>query len=392
MLSPPDRAIVVLKETNQRTKQLISCIEAFESMAIARETTSLRHKALFTSYELYQTWVITSCTSICQVFVRAKFSMSGPTERIYRDLSQLNEEIAELARGFDRTYTDYLTALGQAIGQQAILATYHLCTHSYPEAFLQLSFERRQKFQETLREIAKGVDPLLQRVRLSAMLRVLQEAAAEEFEEDEDLDEDEFSDGDNEDEDLDEEEEEEDDDEDLFAEEIQSLELSLMDLESFDSVPTLSQHQPMTPQFLLRWQQALEAGIVQILATISNQINQLLRTYKVLPPNLPPPLLEAASQAEATSESVSGPPNVLSLLIETETSNESAPSNVMQLTTVHLRLSEIEFADTQVKSVRDRLRQLSGQLIKLGKAYQKKQRERAVIEAESAWRSSWFDD
>ncbi|MGC9504814.1 hypothetical protein [Baaleninema sp.] len=319
--------------------------------------------------------------------------MSGSTERIYNDLKRLNEEIADLAQGFDRTYTDYLTVLGQAIRQQSILATYHLCTHSYPEAFLRLSFAQRQAFQEKLREIAKEAEPLLQRVLISAMLRVLQETASEENEDDSPFEENEFSASEeNEDDPPLDDEEEDDEDEDLFAEEFQEIELSLIDADSLESIPSLSQYQPMTPQFLLRWQQTLEAGIVQILATISNQINQLLRKYKILPPNLPPPLLEAASQAEATSESVSGPPNVLSLLVEADTPDESSSPNVLQLMTVHLRLSEIEFADTQVKSQRDRLRQLSSQLIKLGKAYQKKQRERAVIEAESAWRSSWFDD
>lgn len=58
---------------------------------------------------------------------------------------------------------------------------------------------------------------------------------------------------------------------------------------------------------------------------------------------------------------------------------------------IRLRLSEIEFSDAATAAVRSKLRQLMGQLVKLERDYQRKQKERAVAQAESAWRASWFE-
>jgi len=59
---------------------------------------------------------------------------------------------------------------------------------------------------------------------------------------------------------------------------------------------------------------------------------------------------------------------------------------------IQLRLTEIEFADAALNVIRNRIRNHSAQLRNLGREYQKKQRERAIAEAQSAWRASWFDD
>jgi len=95
-------------------------------------------------------------------------------------------------------------------------------------------------------------------------------------------------------------------------------------------------------------------------------------------------------KAEA-AEAVAGPPNLLNLLVETENSLESG-STMTQLLAIHLRLSEIEFADSTVMAGRNQIRKLSAKASQLGRDYQKKQRERAVAEAEAAWRSSWFEE
>jgi len=59
---------------------------------------------------------------------------------------------------------------------------------------------------------------------------------------------------------------------------------------------------------------------------------------------------------------------------------------------IHLRLIEIEFADAPLTAIRNRIRSQSAQLRNLGREYQKKQRERAIAEAQSAWRTSWSED
>ena len=120
-------------------------------------------------------------------------------------------------------------------------------------------------------------------------------------------------------------------------------------------------------------------------------MNRLLQSRTILPATVPPKLVQAATQVDAMADGASNVPNLLKLLVETEAGDESR-SQVAQLLAVRLRLADIEFADPTLKTWRDRLRKLSSQLVSLGRTYQDKQRQRAVIEAESAWRSSWFEE
>ena len=54
--------------------------------------------------------------------------MVRSVETIRKELKSLEAATATLAEEFDRLYGTYLDALGQAIRQQVVLATYHLCT------------------------------------------------------------------------------------------------------------------------------------------------------------------------------------------------------------------------------------------------------------------------
>ncbi|MBD0334265.1 MAG: hypothetical protein ICV62_02150, partial [Cyanobacteria bacterium Co-bin13] len=66
--------------------------------------------------------------------------------------------------------------------------------------------------------------------------------------------------------------------------------------------------------------------------------------------------------------------------------------DMTHLVAIHLRLSDIEFADAQASLWRSKLREAVGKLKQLGSRYQKKQRELAIAEAELAWRSTWYDE
>jgi hypothetical protein len=140
----------------------------------------------------------------------------------------------------------------------------------------------------------------------------------------------------------------------------------------------------------------VERAIARILSQVSKEANYLFQQVDILPKALPKVLLEAASKAEEVTEAVAGTPNLLNLLVETadENRSEAAPSglSVTHIVAIHLRLTEIEFTDSTVAVWRQKLRSLSARLQSLGKEYQKKQRERAIAEAESAWRASWFED
>ncbi|MEG4422226.1 hypothetical protein QUA70_27120, partial [Microcoleus sp. LAD1_D5] len=87
--------------------------------------------------------------------------MVRPRERIEQDLAGLEEALAALKLEFSNTYEGYLTALGQAVRQQLILACYHLCTQAVPESFLKLSFEGRQKMQQSVRALAAASEEKL---------------------------------------------------------------------------------------------------------------------------------------------------------------------------------------------------------------------------------------
>jgi len=85
---------------------------------------------------------------------------------------------------------------------------------------------------------------------------------------------------------------------------------------------------------------------------------------------------------------VIGSPNLLNLLIETENSEEPDESSDT-IVAINLRLSEIEFADVKVRAGRNQIE--PGNAAEIAGAGVLKQQERAV-EAEAAWRASWFEE
>jgi hypothetical protein len=68
---------------------------------------------------------------------------------------------------------------------------------------------------------------------------------------------------------------------------------------------------------------------------------------------------------------------------------ERPPTAVMQVVALQLRLTELEFHDTNLIPRRNQIRELLKSLKSLTKDYQKKQREQAIAEAQLAWKSTW---
>lgn len=302
--------------------------------------------------------------------------MARAIERIEREIGVLEQTIAELAAEFYNIYSRYLTALGQGIRQQLIVATYHLCTQSYPEEFLSLSFNKRQKLQQAIRQLAdrtaqelivqvnspmqeKSHSLSINEAEISELQELIEETIAE----------------------VEEGESEE--------------ENSVSESDSGESIAEQTMEKPNTqitnPEALLQWQERLESAIATILQKLSRDSNLRLQQVGLLPKKLPEPVLEAAAKVEAAAETMPGPPNLLNLVIETESDRESQSSTVTHLIAIHLRLSEIEFPDSTLTTLRQQIRNLSVRLHTTRREYQKKQREKAVAEAELAWRASWFD-
>jgi hypothetical protein len=289
--------------------------------------------------------------------------MARALERIEQDLAALEEAIALLATDFQTTYSKYLTLLGQAVRQQLILASYQVCTQGYPDAFLSLSFERRQNLQQAIRQLGKQArEQLLSHLEQSKNL--IQPESNDEPEQ--------------------------------TPQPLPGLfELPI----GSDAPPDTSQTAettnvpPTKAEQLQKWQEKLEEAIAQTLQTISLETNRLLQQTNIIPGKLPSAVLEAASKVDTSTESATaGSPNLLNLLMETESDGDSEDSTLTRIVAINLRLSEIEFADPALSAARNQIRNLSAKGSKLQRDYLKIQRERAVARSEAAWRSSWFED
>ncbi|MEA5582889.1 hypothetical protein VB620_16255 [Nodularia harveyana UHCC-0300] len=304
--------------------------------------------------------------------------MARAIELIEKDIVTLQAAIRAIAAELQNAYDSYLTTLGQALRKQLILATYHLCTQGYPENFLRLSLNQRQKLQQAIRNSGQEAAELL--------LSYLQSQAEseDEVEQNKEVHQDEQVEPEEE---VDQQDEAESEDEVVTYILSDSSALPLINsvLKSF--APDLS-----NPVELAKWQQNLENFIQQVLKNVSRDANLLLQKASILPSKLPEPILEAAAAvSEASAEVIPGPANLLNVVVEITNEEDPEESRLTQIMAINLRLGEIEFADTTLSSARRQIRHVLVELNKLGRDYQKKQRERSIAEAESAWRASWFE-
>lgn len=291
-------------------------------------------------------------------------------------MAALEEAIKAIAIEFHDTYNDYLTALGQAMRQQLIVASYYLCTQVYPEAFLSLALRERQQLQQNLQQLARLAQPQLRNLERSRSSGTSHWDSSQE---------------------------------EGFPTPTDDLAIEMpapqdipdtLNLNSdstsrftFSNVPTNN------PEDLAQWQEEVENAISATLLAVSCQSNRLLQEVGILPKNFPEAVLEAAVRSEPSSEPVVGRPNLLKFMVQmenepVETSNLPTLQNptLMPIIAIHLRLSEIEFADSTVMAGRNQIRNLSARLSTLRREFQKKQRERTVAAAEAAWRACWFEE
>ncbi|MBD1870092.1 primosomal protein [Leptolyngbya sp. FACHB-671] len=369
--------------------------------------------------------------------------MAGAVERIEQDIAALDERVRAIAQEFHDTYHQYLTKLGQSVRQQLILASYHICTKGYPERFLKLSFSQRQNLQQSLQKLVQQAQVQLVELIEAAYLEV---ASADE--EEDEIDEDEVESDEvksdpmaSDETDFDETEATDTPDSpqasvaELQTPEFQTLEFQISESQPLEPQPSgfeplelplnqvsaeqsefqayvppevtsaseeespIAEEQKPTatidvldsPEAIAYWEERIEEGIVEMLQTLSHAANRLLQKASILPDKLPEPVLEVAAKSGLATEAVSGPPNLLNLLVETDDDDEEE-SAVTHIIAIQLRLSEIEFSDATLSTWRSKIRSLLARLVQLGRQYQKKQRERAIAEAEDAWRSSWFEE
>jgi len=210
--------------------------------------------------------------------------MMGNVQQIEQDLNQLEAKLLAIAQELQGTYEDYLTQLGTVARQQVILVSYYLCTQAAPERFLQLSLQQKRKLQQGLKGIARALQEQL--------LLPLQNRNAEDPEPETDHD--------------------------------AVGNIKAPDSENeIPSRPVVANNQKdssitITPRELILWHEAIEEHIKHCLRGSSEAANQLLVQYGIVQQPLPEKVLEAAAKAEAASEPIPGPPNLIRVLLDPE--------------------------------------------------------------------------
>ncbi|AOY83723.2 hypothetical protein BJP36_31210 [Moorena producens JHB] len=289
--------------------------------------------------------------------------------RIDQELAALEEAITHLAKEFQITYSNYLTFLGQCVGQQLIMAAYRICTQGYPESFLNLSVNSRQQLQQSLRKLAQETQQ-----QLPSLLEQWQESRSATTDD---------SDHDS------------DHDSEMPSSEIPS---STED-SPFLNAPTepspaaeLTSNPRNSIEKLEEWLKHLESGITKTIQDVSVETNRILHKSSIIPDKFPQEILEAAAKVEASAVETAESPNIIKIMMETKGDGETDESRLTRIIAIKLRLSEIEFADPNLTPGRKKIRDLLAKMSQLKREYYKKQRQKAVAQAEAAWRASWFDD
>jgi hypothetical protein len=237
-------------------------------------------------------------------------------------------------------YSKYCQSLGESCQKQLIIAAYQICTQIYPESFLKLTFNQRDKLQAQLRELSVGIGKHL-------------------------------------------------------LDTIQQTKPSLPHAESSEQAIALAPP-TLIPEQVALWCRQQEKNIAATLESTSQSANRLLQQFQIIPSQLPPKLLEIAMKAEGDSPGQTA--NILDLLVEARNTDEDDedteldPPSPIKITAIHLRLTEIEFNDGQLTLLHKAIYQSLEQLSQLHQRYERNQKDMAIAGAEAAWRSSWRED
>ena len=296
-----------------------------------------------------------------------KLIMSRSLTGIEEKISKIETDTTEFFQEFQHFYRQYLKLLSYCIEQQLILAAHHICTEIYPDAFLRLTFNQRQRLQDRLRKLGREFEAdLFVFLKNQAELLIEPEESAE------------------------------------------NPTSEMTEAEESESQPKAVPLNTANPDELLHWSRSVEYGVRETLEKISKEANSLLRGAAILSNAIPAKVLEMAVEAEESGIGMnrSGQPNILNLLIEatavSELDNDDEndddddempnPSSITKITAIHLRLAEIEFGDPNLSHARKQLRDFLEKLGKLRKQYRQLKQEYLTVEAKNAWRSSWSEN
>ncbi len=294
--------------------------------------------------------------------------MVKEVRQIEEEIAVLEDRVTSVADELEETYRSYLIKLGKMVKQQLVVISYQICTQTYADAFIQLSYSQREKLQQSLLGIVKKPESLLiECLEVSSQVPLLENTVASEAIPFSELQ--------------------------PFAG--QELPIStLAEDTSFNHEDSEDNDKLFAnPVDLIQWHHDIEKSIKEKLEEISRQANKLLQEANIIPPNLPPQLLEIALKAEEITD-VSSPntPNLLSLLVETENKESEADATVTRIAAIRLRLIELEFSDPTLSIERKQIRNIMSKINTIRKTYRKKQEEKVISQAQMAWRASWYEN
>lgn len=268
-------------------------------------------------------------------------------------------------------YRIYLDLLGESLYKQAIGAVYYICTRYYGGEFLALSHSNRQKLQEEIKTLGQEAKASLQQLGEQSFDRGAFSGVG-------------FSKS--------------------PAETVNTPDFLKLFLNKPENLAATGEIN--NPDILLYCCRVLEKNCIEILNHLSRQINQQLQKAYILPPHLPSQIIDMAIQSGEEGQSLGGGNNMLNILVEAKNpeleeekdededdgdDRDFSSGKVTKVTAIHLRMAELEFADTRLSVERNQIRSLWEQLNRLGEQYHRIRKEYTIAQAEAAWRSSWYD-
>lgn len=284
--------------------------------------------------------------------------MPKSLQQIRQDLKVFEEKTKELALELNLLYSNYLKSLSNSAQQQLILACYHICTQIYPEQFLKLSFSKRENLQNNLRKLCQEIQYEIE-FDSEPSSSVIQATVKEQI---------------------------------VLLSELEEPSSKINDSEVDPESQVLKIE---NPEELLNWCKTIEQRINDTLESLSKKANNYLQQAQIIPPNLPPQLLEMAFKAEEGEISAGRTPNIINLLVETnretKEKEEKSESEITRFSAIQLQLSEIVFANATLSLKRKEIRKGLEKIKKIHQSYRQAQQEYARVEAETAWRSSWHE-
>jgi hypothetical protein len=339
--------------------------------------------------------------------------MTKSIQQVQQNLENLKLQVAKTAIELEEVHCNYLELLSHSLKQQLILACYQICTQLYPQSFIDLSLSAKQDLQQKLRQLSLDLKPQLTKIvaqkeleaklpEINLMAELIKKLPTPKQRAGEGK----STSAEN--------------DLELIKAEIASLENieNLEDIELIAIAPSTfntnsddevepenpTEEAPReqidfeNPEHLILWHQQIEREIKKTLDETSKKVNQLLQGAKIIPDRLPNKVIDVAMQTETSKgmRNNSSPPqvaHVMNLTIESDKSKKlKSGKKSLQISLLRLRLAEVEFSDHLLNAKRGQIRNLMGKVKKLDSQYQAIQQELAVIEAQAAWRSSWYED